>query len=134
MVLYSGLSQCPYRFRVKLLVVENTMLQIQLLGQFDIHLADRRILIPLRAGHALAAYPASTSRTAHRSEKLAGILWPDFAEDTARKNLRHECGGSARHSRRSNPPQLTNFSPMNSSSSPTGRRNTGWSRPSGSDH
>ncbi len=66
------------------------MLQIRLLGQFDIRLDGRRILVPSRAGQSLLAYLVLTAGTAHRREKLAGILWPDFAEDTARKNLRHE--------------------------------------------
>jgi DNA-binding SARP family transcriptional activator len=66
------------------------MLQIRLLGQFDIRLDGRRILIPSRAGQSLLAYLVLTAGTAHRREKLAGILWPDFVDDTARKNLRHE--------------------------------------------
>src|SRR5262245_1574147 len=66
------------------------MLQIRLLGQFDVRLDGKRILIPSRAGQSLLAYLVLTAGTSHRREKLAGILWPDFSEDNARKNLRHE--------------------------------------------
>ncbi len=66
------------------------MLQIRLLGQFDVRLGGKRILIPSRAGQSLLAYLVLTAGTPHRREKLAGILWPDFSDDNARKNLRHE--------------------------------------------
>jgi len=66
------------------------MLQIRLLGRFDVRLDGKRILIPSRAGQSLLAYLVLTAGTAHRREKLAGIFWPDFADDTARKNLRQE--------------------------------------------
>ncbi|HSL29217.1 MAG TPA: BTAD domain-containing putative transcriptional regulator, partial [Anaerolineales bacterium] len=66
------------------------MLQIRLLGQFDIRLDGKRVAIPSRAGQSLLAYLAITAGTAHRREKLAGILWPDTSDETARKNLRHE--------------------------------------------
>src|SRR4026207_1365996 len=66
------------------------MLQIRLLGQFDVRLDGKRILITSRAGQSLRAYLAMTAGTAHRREKLAGILWPDTSEENARKNLRQE--------------------------------------------
>ena len=66
------------------------MLQIRLLGQFDIRLNGKRILIPSRAGQSLLAYLALTAGTPQRREVLAGILWPDFSDENARKNLRHE--------------------------------------------
>ena len=66
------------------------MLQIRLLGQFDVRLDGKRVLIPSRAGQSLLAYLALSAGTPHRREILAGILWPDFSEDNARKNLRHE--------------------------------------------
>lgn len=37
---------------------------------------------------ALLAYLAVESDRAHRREKLAGMLWPDYAERSARANLR----------------------------------------------
>jgi WD40 repeat protein/class 3 adenylate cyclase len=66
------------------------MLQIRLLGQFDVRLDGRRILIPSRAGQSLLAYLVLTAGLGHRREKLAGIFWPDTTDETARKNLRHE--------------------------------------------
>jgi WD40 repeat protein/class 3 adenylate cyclase len=66
------------------------MLQIRLLGQFDIRLDGKRVLIPSRPGQSLLAYLTLSAGTPHRREILAGILWPDFSDDNARKNLRHE--------------------------------------------
>src|SRR5690242_3799114 len=70
--------------------MEDAMLQIRLLGQFDVRLDGKRVLIPSRPAQSLLAYLALTAGTPHRREKLAGILWPDFPDDNARKNLRHE--------------------------------------------
>ncbi len=66
------------------------MLQIRLLGQFDVRLDGKRVVIPSRAGQSLLAYLTLTAGTAHRREKLAGILWPDTTDENARKNLRQE--------------------------------------------
>src|SRR5574342_358555 len=66
------------------------MLQIRLLGQFDLRLDGKRVIIPSRAGQSLLAYLVLTAGTAHRREKLAGILWPDTSDENARKNLRQE--------------------------------------------
>ena len=66
------------------------MLQIRLLGQFDVRLDGKRVLIPSRAGQSLLAYLALTAGTPHRREKLAGMFWPDTSDENARKNLRHE--------------------------------------------
>jgi DNA-binding SARP family transcriptional activator len=66
------------------------MLQIRLLGQFDIRMEGRRVTIPSRAGQSLLAYLALTAGTPHRREKLAGTFWPDTTEENARKNLRQE--------------------------------------------
>jgi WD40 repeat protein/class 3 adenylate cyclase len=66
------------------------MLQIRLLGQFDIRLDRRRITIPSRVGQSLFAYLVLTAGTAHRREKLAGLFWPDTSDDVARKYLRQE--------------------------------------------
>jgi DNA-binding SARP family transcriptional activator len=70
--------------------MEDAMLQIRLLGQFDVRLDGKRVLIPSRPAQSLLAYLVLTAGTPHRREKLAGILWPDFPDDNARKNLRHE--------------------------------------------
>src|SRR6185503_17889326 len=66
------------------------MLQIRLLGQFDIHLDKKRITIPTRLGQSLLAYLALTAGTPHRREKLAGTFWLDTSEEGARRNLRQE--------------------------------------------
>src|SRR5690349_13079939 len=66
------------------------MLQIRLLGQFDIRIEGKRVLIPTRAGQSLVAYLVLTAGTSHRREKLAGTFWPNTTEEAARKNLRQE--------------------------------------------
>jgi WD40 repeat protein/class 3 adenylate cyclase len=66
------------------------MLQIRLLGQFDLRLDGKRVAIPSRAGQSLFAYLALTAGTPHRREKLAGMLWADTTDEIARKNLRQE--------------------------------------------
>src|SRR5512147_217453 len=66
------------------------MLQIRLLGQFDVRLDGKRIVISSRSGQSLFAYLAMTAGTPHRREKLAGTLWPDTSDENARKNLRQE--------------------------------------------
>src|SRR4026208_1347027 len=72
------------------LLQEVLMLQIRLLGQFDIHLDKKRITIPTRLGQSLLAYLAITAGTPHRREKLAGTFWLDTSEEGARRNLRQE--------------------------------------------
>ena len=66
------------------------MLQIRLLGQFDVRLDGKRIVVPSRASQSLLAYLSMTAGTPHRREKLAGTIWPDSSEENARKNLRQE--------------------------------------------
>lgn len=66
------------------------MLQIRLLGQFDLYLDKKRVTIPSRIGQSLFAYLALSAGTAHRREKLAGMFWPDITDETARKYLRQE--------------------------------------------
>ena len=66
------------------------MLQIQLLGQFEIRADGKRISIASRPGQSLFAFLVLTAGTVHRREKLAGMIWPDTSDENARKNLRHE--------------------------------------------
>lgn len=66
------------------------MLQIRLLGQFDVRLDSKRVTIASRAGQSLLAYLVLTAGTSHRREKLAGLLWSDVSDESARKNLRQE--------------------------------------------
>ena len=64
-------------------------LSIRLLG-FPQVSRDREPVSDLRSDKALAllAYLAVESDRAHRREKLAGMLWPDYVERSARANLR----------------------------------------------
>lgn len=66
------------------------MLEVRLLGQFDVRRGDAPIVIPSRAAQSLFAYLILTAGTPHRREQLAGLLWPDTTEENARSNLRHE--------------------------------------------
>jgi WD40 repeat protein/serine/threonine protein kinase/DNA-binding SARP family transcriptional activator len=65
------------------------MLEIRLLGQFNIEIDGKPIEIPSRPAQSLLAYLVLNSGTAQRREKLAGMFWPDAAEANARSNLRH---------------------------------------------
>lgn len=66
------------------------MLQIRLLGQFDVRLDGKPVAIASRAGQSLFAFLALTAGTVHRREKLAGMLWPDTTDENARRNLRQD--------------------------------------------
>ena len=66
------------------------MLQIRLLGQFDVRLDGKRVIIPTRIAQSLLAYLALTAGTSHRREKLANLFWPDATEEQARTYLRQE--------------------------------------------
>lgn len=66
------------------------MLQVWLLGQFDVRVDGKKVLIPSRSAQSLLAFLILSPGTAHRREKLAGLLWPEVPDETARKNLRHE--------------------------------------------
>jgi DNA-binding SARP family transcriptional activator len=65
------------------------MLEIRLLGQFELRLDGAAILLASRPAQSLLAYLALSAGTAHRREKLAGLLWPDADDDNARNSLRH---------------------------------------------
>ncbi|MBV9323766.1 MAG: hypothetical protein JO352_08280, partial [Chloroflexi bacterium] len=65
------------------------MLEIRALGQFELRLNGVAVLLPSRPTQSLLAYLALTAGTAHRREKLAGMLWPDAEDDNARNSLRH---------------------------------------------
>ena len=66
------------------------MLQVKLLGQFDVQRDGTLLGIPARAAQSLFAYLLLTPGTMHRREKLAGLLWPNTSDENARSNLRHE--------------------------------------------
>jgi predicted ATPase/DNA-binding SARP family transcriptional activator/tetratricopeptide (TPR) repeat protein len=65
------------------------MLEVRLLGTFDVKYKKKPINISSRPAQSLFAYLILSAGTAHRREKLAGMLWPDSLEETARDNLRH---------------------------------------------
>src|SRR5215207_267529 len=65
------------------------MLEIRLLGKFEINHTKQPINISSRPAQSLFTYLILNAGTAHRREKLAGMLWPDSLEETARDNLRH---------------------------------------------
>jgi predicted ATPase/DNA-binding SARP family transcriptional activator len=67
-----------------------TMLEVKLLGQFEVLRDGRRLTIPTRNSQSLLAYLILNGGKAYRREKLAGLLWPDSSEENARSNLRHE--------------------------------------------
>ena len=65
------------------------MLEVHLLGTFELKYQKQPINITSRPAQSLFAYLILNVRTSHRREKLAGLLWPDSLEETARENLRH---------------------------------------------
>jgi predicted ATPase/DNA-binding SARP family transcriptional activator len=66
------------------------MLEVRLIGKFDIQCNGKPVIISSRAAQSLFAYLILTAGTSHRREKLAGMLWPDAPEEKARAYLRHE--------------------------------------------
>jgi len=69
--------------------VNINILEVNLLGTFEVKYGRKAIAIPSRPAQSLFAYLILSAGTAHRREKLAGMLWPDSLEETARDNLRH---------------------------------------------
>jgi len=81
------------------------MLEVRLLGTFEVKHNRKLLNISSRPAQSLFAYLILSVGRSHRREKLAGLLWPDSLEETARDNLRHalwrlrkslEIAGSAR--------------------------------------
>jgi DNA-binding SARP family transcriptional activator len=64
-------------------------LEGKLLGKFEVSFDGKPISITSRPAQSLFAYLILSAGTSHRREKLAGMLWPDSLEETARDNLRH---------------------------------------------
>ncbi|MFQ5922507.1 MAG: BTAD domain-containing putative transcriptional regulator [Anaerolineales bacterium] len=64
------------------------MLEIRLLGQFNLRQDGVPIEISSRPARTLLAYLVLTRGTHHPRERLAGLLWPNSSESSARKNLR----------------------------------------------
>jgi hypothetical protein len=75
--------------RIKLLYFTNqdywqriVMLEVHLLGKFEIKHNKKQLNISSRPAQSLFAYLILSAGTAHRREKLAGMLWPDSLEET----------------------------------------------------
>jgi len=64
------------------------MLDVRLFGKFHVNLDGKAVEIPSRAMQSLLAYLILNPGTAYRREKLAGLLWPESDEKSARHNLR----------------------------------------------
>src|SRR5688572_968189 len=67
----------------------DAMLEVRLLGAFQVKRDGKPVTISSRPAQSLFAYLILSAGIAHRREKLAGMLWPDSPEETARDNLRH---------------------------------------------
>ncbi|MFO7537314.1 MAG: alpha/beta fold hydrolase, partial [Chloroflexota bacterium] len=65
------------------------MLQASLLGQFDVRLDGQPVDLSSQPAQTLLAYLLLNVGVAVRREQLAGLLWPDSLESSARKNLRN---------------------------------------------
>jgi WD40 repeat protein/DNA-binding SARP family transcriptional activator len=65
------------------------VLELRLLGQFEVRLDETPILLPSRHAQSLLAFLVLSAGTAHRRERLAALLWPDTDDDNARAYLRH---------------------------------------------
>lgn len=66
------------------------MLQVFLLGQFDLRFEGKHISIPSRAGQSLFALLILNPGTMFWREYLAGQLWGNLGEEQARHHLRQE--------------------------------------------
>jgi DNA-binding SARP family transcriptional activator/tetratricopeptide (TPR) repeat protein len=64
------------------------MLETRLLGQFSIRLDGDSVELASRPAQSLFAYLILQPGKQHRRERLAGLLWPDSTESSARNNLR----------------------------------------------
>jgi len=65
------------------------MLSATLFGQFSVQLHGQTVQIASRPAQSLLAYLLLNCDAAHRRDYLAGLLWPDSLESSARKNLRN---------------------------------------------
>jgi len=65
-------------------------LSISLFGVFEVHL-DGVLITHFESAkvRALLAYLAAEAGRTHNRASLAGLLWPDWPEEAAQKNLRH---------------------------------------------
>jgi len=66
------------------------MLEVKLLGQFEVLRDGKQLVIPTRNAQTLFSFLILTAGKSYRREMLSGFLWPDSSEESARSNLRHE--------------------------------------------
>lgn len=78
---------CPRRHGVQSQVGD--VLEIRLLGQFDLRRNGEILSLPSRLAQSLLAYLVLNSGVSHRREYLAGLLAPEAPEASARNKLRH---------------------------------------------
>src|SRR5512141_1290600 len=65
------------------------MLEVRLLGGFEVRTGKKAIRLPSRSAQSLFAFLVLHAGTPFRRERLAGQLWPESPEETARDYLRH---------------------------------------------
>jgi len=65
------------------------MLEVRLLGTFDVKAGRKPVSLNSRPAQSLFAFLALNAGTAFRREKLAGQIWPEATEVQARDYLRH---------------------------------------------
>jgi DNA-binding SARP family transcriptional activator len=65
------------------------MLDVAMLGQFDVQLDEEPVDLTSRPLQLLLAYLMLNAGQTLPREKIAGVLWPESLESTARKNLRN---------------------------------------------
>jgi DNA-binding SARP family transcriptional activator len=65
------------------------MLEVRLLGTFAVKYKNKAVPLSSRPAQSLFSYLILKAGNPQRREKLAGLLWPDSLEETARDNLRH---------------------------------------------
>jgi predicted ATPase/DNA-binding SARP family transcriptional activator len=66
------------------------MLEVRLIGKFDIQRDGKPVTISSRSAQSLFAYLILNAGTLFRREKLAGMFWPEASEEKSRAYLRHE--------------------------------------------
>ncbi|MDQ4075154.1 MAG: protein kinase, partial [Chloroflexota bacterium] len=65
------------------------MLEINLLGRFEVRLDGEPLELSSHPAQTLLAYLLLNAGITHRREQVAGLLWPDSLDSSARKNLRN---------------------------------------------
>ncbi|MDQ4076490.1 MAG: AAA family ATPase [Chloroflexota bacterium] len=65
------------------------MLEVVLLGQFNVRLDGEPVDLASRRTQTLLAYLLLNVGVTHNREHVAGVLWPDSLDTSARKNLRN---------------------------------------------